>query len=827
MSQHSQVPVVPGGGPGEDRREQCSKSRGFTEVDRREQCSKPPGLKEVDRREQCSKPPGLKEVDRREQCSKPPGLKEVDRREQCSKPPGLKEEDRREQCSKSPGLKEEDRREQCSKQVAGAQGGGPPGAVQQGGPPGAVQQVAGAQGEGPPGAVQQVAGAQGEGPPGAVQQVAGAQGGGPPGAVQQAAGAQGGGPPGAVQQVAGAQGGGPPGAVQQVAGAQGGGPPGAVQQVAGAQGGGPPDDPWMANTTTTPTTPTPNTNNCARSGTVRDSPRVSQNVDLPQFRVAHSAATPHDPTKGSATGELSPRGLSGPPNSPRARLPRSGNLHQRAKGSCGPENEFWIPGEMFSKISKADKQGKKVRIEGGVKQELEYWKFLDTWQGHMPWKPERHEVVNLTTDASAASSSLVEASCDRGQGPTISGQTTRLDVTADQVGPLRAIFNERGRGGDWDERLGLGNPAASQDVRKFKSSDRRAIATRFNSSTGEASVPTKDFGGESQKGIMEHVGWFRKRTASYYMKVAQVMEPGRPAQKLASPEVTQATERYERSNQVADDTSLYNSATTVQAVANTTNTDLQLVSTWFMDWGLQLHPDKCKVLCVKSDRKNVQLPPLYLLGKIVEQVPFYSHLGVTIHQSTSLRKSQLLLICSSRGVPTMPPLTLGGDLVPVTSVAKGLGFTFDSNFDSNLNGTPFHQAKVQLTGNHVQTYKRTSSSSPTVTRSIHKRCPVNFKAPTSSLLQQQSGLAQTGAAKRVYLNLEYLQDNLRLGLEVDGQSVKLLACWHPFLSVLGNNFRRAFSKVATLATSEVNDLVAGAPLPAYLGRMPTWSRQRR
>ncbi|KAI8483489.1 hypothetical protein Bbelb_388210 [Branchiostoma belcheri] len=75
-------------------------------------------------------------------------------------------------------------------------------------------------------------------------------------------------------------------------------------------------------------------------------------------------------------------------------------------------------------------------------------------------------------------------------------------------------------------------------------------------------------------------------------------------------------------NCFADDTSLYNSARTVQAVANTTNTDLQLVSTWFMDWGLQLHPDKCKVLCVKSDRKNVQLPPIYLLGKIVEQVPY-------------------------------------------------------------------------------------------------------------------------------------------------------------------------------------------------------------
>ncbi|XP_078621296.1 uncharacterized protein LOC144887771 [Branchiostoma floridae x Branchiostoma japonicum] len=83
----------------------------------------------------------------------------------------------------------------------------------------------------------------------------------------------------------------------------------------------------------------------------------------------------------------------------------------------------------------------------------------------------------------------------------------------------------------------------------------------------------------------------------------------------------------------ADDTSLYNSAKTVQEVAATTNTDLQLVSTWFLDWGLSLHPDKCKVVCIKSDRNNVQLPPIYLLGKIVEQVPFYSHLGVTIHQS--------------------------------------------------------------------------------------------------------------------------------------------------------------------------------------------------
>ncbi|KAI8521538.1 hypothetical protein Bbelb_012920 [Branchiostoma belcheri] len=29
---------------------------------------------------------------------------------------------------------------------------------------------------------------------------------------------------------------------------------------------------------------------------------------------------------------------------PRARLPRSGNLHQRAKGFCGPDSEFGIQG---------------------------------------------------------------------------------------------------------------------------------------------------------------------------------------------------------------------------------------------------------------------------------------------------------------------------------------------------------------------------------------------------------------------------------------------------------------------------------------------------
>ncbi|CAH1257307.1 Hypp1814 [Branchiostoma lanceolatum] len=86
-------------------------------------------------------------------------------------------------------------------------------------------------------------------------------------------------------------------------------------------------------------------------------------------------------------------------------------------------------------------------------------------------------------------------------------------------------------------------------------------------------------------------------------------------------------------NCFADDTSLSNSGPTAQVVASTTNTDLQLVSTWFLDWGLQLHPDKCKVLCIKSPRSRVQLPSIYIAGQIVEEVPFYTHLGATIHQT--------------------------------------------------------------------------------------------------------------------------------------------------------------------------------------------------
>ncbi|KAI8493850.1 hypothetical protein Bbelb_281970 [Branchiostoma belcheri] len=86
-------------------------------------------------------------------------------------------------------------------------------------------------------------------------------------------------------------------------------------------------------------------------------------------------------------------------------------------------------------------------------------------------------------------------------------------------------------------------------------------------------------------------------------------------------------------NCFADDTSLSKSGRTALEVANTTNADLEMVSTWFSDWSLQLHPDKCKVICIKSPQSKVLLPPIYIMEQIVEQVPFYTHLGVTVHQT--------------------------------------------------------------------------------------------------------------------------------------------------------------------------------------------------
>ncbi|KAI8488924.1 hypothetical protein Bbelb_334420 [Branchiostoma belcheri] len=56
--------------------------------------------------------------------------------------------------------------------------------------------------------------------------------------------------------------------------------------------------------------------------------------------------------------------------------------------------------------------------------------------------------------------------------------------------------------------------------------------------------------GASDSQIMSHVGWFNNKTASYYMKLAQVMAPGGPATRLASEEVRRAVRSHEENNEL-------------------------------------------------------------------------------------------------------------------------------------------------------------------------------------------------------------------------------------------------------------------------------------
>ena len=46
------------------------------------------------------------------------------------------------------------------------------------------------------------------------------------------------------------------------------------------------------------------------------------------------------------------------------------------------------------------------------------------------------------------------------------------------IGKLRSIFHAKGRDGEWDKRLGLGNPAADKSVKDYPSSVRGTITSQ-------------------------------------------------------------------------------------------------------------------------------------------------------------------------------------------------------------------------------------------------------------------------------------------------------------------------------------------------------------
>ena len=46
------------------------------------------------------------------------------------------------------------------------------------------------------------------------------------------------------------------------------------------------------------------------------------------------------------------------------------------------------------------KSSRLIKVAGDLKKEIEYWHFLDSWEGHLPWLPEYHVRLKVFSDAS-------------------------------------------------------------------------------------------------------------------------------------------------------------------------------------------------------------------------------------------------------------------------------------------------------------------------------------------------------------------------------------------------------------------------------------------
>jgi hypothetical protein len=56
--------------------------------------------------------------------------------------------------------------------------------------------------------------------------------------------------------------------------------------------------------------------------------------------------------------------------------------------------------EVNRAISLASKNSKPMKIYEELRQEIEYWKFLDEWTGVVSWRKEKHFQIVLATDSS-------------------------------------------------------------------------------------------------------------------------------------------------------------------------------------------------------------------------------------------------------------------------------------------------------------------------------------------------------------------------------------------------------------------------------------------
>ena len=58
--------------------------------------------------------------------------------------------------------------------------------------------------------------------------------------------------------------------------------------------------------------------------------------------------------------------------------------------------------EVNFNIGKALKNSKPIKMSDDLNKELQYWKFLDSWDGFLPWRKESHFIVKIISDASNA-----------------------------------------------------------------------------------------------------------------------------------------------------------------------------------------------------------------------------------------------------------------------------------------------------------------------------------------------------------------------------------------------------------------------------------------
>jgi len=56
--------------------------------------------------------------------------------------------------------------------------------------------------------------------------------------------------------------------------------------------------------------------------------------------------------------------------------------------------------EVNRAISTTSKNSRPVKLVGELRQEIEHWRFLDTWSGCAPWRSEKHLQITLASDSS-------------------------------------------------------------------------------------------------------------------------------------------------------------------------------------------------------------------------------------------------------------------------------------------------------------------------------------------------------------------------------------------------------------------------------------------